>query len=167
MTTHLVMFTISVRIIGESGFFIAAFATFAVLAFFTALAPLAPFLVSAAFTALAFVLILHVVKSSIQSFNRLLELCSESFRFVWSRFSRFIRYIYSDFRVKLSSRYLLELGAFCINEHFPFVSRCFICHESIEKLQVDDGVLKIRCVDRLVIIDVIDKLFKPIDVIIH
>src|SRR5947199_5652709 len=49
MSTHLVMFTISVRMVGESGFFIAAFATFAVLTFFTALAALAPFLVSAAF----------------------------------------------------------------------------------------------------------------------
>jgi len=109
------------------------------------------------------------VESSSESLNRLMELCCQGFRFNVGRFVHLFHpgCIDSDFCIELLCRHLLELEAFGIHERFPFLRGRSISHERVQKLEVDDRYCQIRCSSRLVVIDIINKLFKSIDVIVH
>ena len=114
-----------------------------------------------------FIVSLEIVKSSGEGLERLLKFGLERFDFVGDRFCRFNpSSVDSDFCVELLCGHCLELRAFCVDKGLPFVRRDFIDHESIEKFEVDDRFFHVPCVGRFVVINVMNKLLKLVDVVV-
>ena len=168
MASSVVEFAVLVRVIRPLPSALAAslvFSAFAVLALLVILTLIAMF---AWFGLVA--IVVPSIKSNIQSFDCLLELCREGFRFGCG-IGRFLRRfvsccVDSDLSVQLLCGHLLELRTFGIDERLPFVTRRLIRHEGIEKFENNDGFCEIGCVRRLIVINLVDELFKSIDVVI-